>query len=114
MSEEIITPLGTLEWIMNEHFFTALDFENLRLTVENDKKHSTRYAGQCDIPVCRVGTSDEDAKKTSMISWMVATTYVLRTMEDDKVEGKIFLCFAIHQLRLNIKIVCHAYRPEPK
>ena len=114
MDEEIITQIGTLEWNMGDRYITELDLEKIRPTIEGDKEHSTRYAGQCGIPTCKVGASHEDAKKTSIETMMVVIGYVLRIMHDAGEDGLVLLCFATHQLRWNIKIVCNAYVPQPR
>ena len=114
MDEEIITQIGTLEWNMSDRYITVADLEKMRPTIEGDKEHSTRYAGQCEIPMLKVGASHDDVKRVSIEAMMVTITYVLTIMEKDGIEGLVFLCFATHQLRWNINIVCNAYVPQLK
>lgn len=113
MSEEIITSIGTLEWIIDERFFEELDFKNIRPTVEEDKKYGTRYAAQCEIPMLKVGSTPDEAKKRALETITYVAIHVLTEMRKDRC-GLVFLCFATHQLYMDIKIVCHAYLPELK
>ena len=114
IDEEIITPIGTLEWNMSDRYIMVVDLEKMRPTIEEDKEHSTRYIGQCPIPMLKVGASHDDVKRVSIEAMMVTITHVLTIMEKDGIEGLVFLCFATHQLRWDIKIVCNAYVPQLK
>ena len=114
MDEEIITSIGTLEWNVSDRYIMASDLLKMRPTIEGDKEHSTRYAGQCEIPMCKVGASDDDVKKAAIETLMSVITHVLRIMHDHGEDGRVLLCFAAHQLRWDIKIVCNAYVPQLK
>ena len=114
MDEEIITPIGTLEWNMGTIYNLPAYLESMRPTVEGDKEHSTRYIGQCPIPMLKVGASHDDVKRVSIEAMMVTITHVLTIMEKDGIEGLVFLCFVTHQLRWDIKVVCNAYVPQLK
>ena len=114
MDEEIITPIGTLEWNMDDHYIMDTDLLKMRPTVVGDKQHSTRYVAQCEILMCKVGASDEDVKKASIVTMMSVIARVLRIMHDDEVDGLVLLCFATHQLHWDIMIVCNAYVPQLK
>ena len=114
IDEEIITPIGTLEWNMGDHYITVSDLEKMRPTVEKDKEHSIRYAAQCPMPMCKIGASDEDVTKVSIQTMMDVIIHIIMMMGRDEVDGKVLLCFATHQLRWDIKIVCNAYVPQLK
>ena len=112
--EEIITPVGTLEWSMGDHYVTELDLEKIRPTVEEDKKHSTHYIAQYPIPMLKVGASDEDVTKASIQAMMDVIIYIIMLMRRNEVDGLVLLVFATHQLRWDIKVVCNAYVPQLK
>ena len=114
MDEEIITPIGTLEWNMGDRYITVLDLEKMRPTVEEDKEHSTRYAAQCEIPMLKIGASSDDVNRVNIEAMMHVIAHVLRMMHDHVEDGNVLLCFVTHQLRWDIKIVCNAYVPQLK
>ena len=114
MDEEIITQIGTLEWVMGDHYITVADLEKMRPTIEEDKEHSIGYAAQYCMNVLKIGASKEDVKKANIQAMMVVITHVITLMKKDGIEGLVLLVFATHQLRWDIKIVCKAYVPQLK